>query len=144
MSKNSTIDPFAFGDRRARKPAPRYRRVEIRRLRVAAAPPPVTADVALHDVMQNADLFRVGRSTYLVAPVSARVIGRLAEAMGATEDAEDLLGWQNQGSQAKLVLNAGGDRESDNDCDAEDDDPGGDPLERRRTRPLRPRRAGQP
>lgn len=150
---------------RTRRP-PRSRRSIFRRRRSRRVE--TTADLALHVLMREADLFNVGGKMFLVAPVSAAIVDRVVEAMGASEDAEpdvddepsiasyifgeglsdlegenwpeeisqahlsgsdkesdEQLGWANQGSQ--LLLHAG--LEGDGDCDAEDDDPGGDDLD---------------
>jgi hypothetical protein len=168
------------------RPAPRRRRIDPARQsgRAKLRYPLVTADLALHNLMEDADLYRVGRSIYLVAPVDARIVDTLIAAMGSTEDDEDGdpgggnaddagfgeldncddepstgswddlehdggwqnegsqlslhcspyggcdaepdLGWSNTGSQLKLVTAD----EGDGDCDREDDDPGGDPLDK--------------
>ena len=50
---------------------------------------PITADFALRELMDKADLYRVGRGTYLVAPVDRRLLDTLIEVMGASEDLED-------------------------------------------------------
>jgi len=143
-------------------------------------------------VMQEADIYKVRRHHYLVAPISAELLKTLIVAAGATEDeeednedlgAEDVgepslgqtdddresdglgddswygrgeaaLGWANEGSQLSLGVpqadeaepalgwanegpqfrpatgySGGETGESDGDYDAEDDDPGGDPLD---------------
>jgi hypothetical protein len=137
--------------RRHARPAPRRRRIDPLRHRRRTATPIATADLALHDLMETADLYRVGRKVFLVAQIyeNTGTLDRLIEAMGATEDleeetdigaddrgepslltaddrefddgemGEDILGWQDDGSQEHLYHNAGGDRESDGDCDCE-------------------------
>src|ERR1051325_8766298 len=155
----------------------------------------ITADVALHALMSDGDLFKIGRHHYLVAPVPAQLLDILIEAMGRTEDAEDngdtepsigsypatglhlavddlegdegdgtegSLGWANEGSQERLHTNPSGEedepelgwsntggqlnlsegytqgdlREGDDNCDDEDGDPSGDPLDRGEFDPL--------
>jgi hypothetical protein len=95
---------------RRRRPAPLLlRRQRHRRSRR----PVVTADLALHALMRDGDLFKVGRSHYLVAPVSAELLSTLIEAQGVSEDAED-----NGDLEASVESPAGDDRESDGLDDA--------------------------
>jgi hypothetical protein len=47
------------------------------------------ADSVLNFLMQEADIFKVGRRRYLVAPLNAELVDLLIVAAGATEDAEE-------------------------------------------------------
>ena len=76
---------------RRRKPAqPRRRqRLLITRRRSSSPLRVPYADGALNFLMQEADIFKVGRRRYLVAPLSAELVDVLIQAAGAGEDAED-------------------------------------------------------
>jgi hypothetical protein len=89
----TTTQPPARIKHRTRRAAPRHARqrqrlVNIRHLR-ARRGPAITADFALHILMQDGDVYRVGRRRYLVAPLSAELLDRLIMATGAHEDLED-------------------------------------------------------
>lgn len=66
----------------------RRRRLLIPRRRVARVSIPL-ADLALHELMQDGDIYKIGRTHYLVAPISAALFDALIAAAGATEDEED-------------------------------------------------------
>jgi hypothetical protein len=74
-----------------RKPAltgSRRRRVDLRRRRRRVTGRTISADMALFELMRDADVYQVGRQRYLVAPISADLLERLMIASAATEDDE--------------------------------------------------------
>ncbi|HZT90265.1 MAG TPA: hypothetical protein VFA12_20160 [Stellaceae bacterium] len=79
----------AAGVRRRKPRARLYRRIDLRRRRRRVHPPTITAEAALHLLMEEADIFAVGRSRYLVAWIDADVLETLIVAAGATEDREE-------------------------------------------------------
>ena len=93
---------------RRRKPAqPRRRqRLLITRRRSSSPLRVPYADGALNFLMQEADIFKVGRRRYLVAPLSAELVDVLIQAAGAGEDAEadgddePMLSWGVDGATA--------------------------------------------
>jgi hypothetical protein len=74
---------------RSRKAPPRWghrRRLQIPRGRLRSVP---LADVALHLLMDTGDIYKVGRTHYLVASLNAELLETLIIAAGSTEDQED-------------------------------------------------------
>jgi hypothetical protein len=185
---------------RSRKAPARWRRHQRLLIPRGRLRPVPLADVALHELMQSGDIYKIGRSHYLVAPIDAELLETLIVAAGATEDdepslagghpgrdalpdgelgaddegepslgqsgadleadgiedgdfsgrGEGTLGWTNEGSQLSLGVpqedeaepelgwnnggmhlqlvagyEGGSIRESDGDCDREEDDPPG-------------------
>jgi hypothetical protein len=84
-----------------------------------SAPQPVSADLALHALMQDGEIFEVGHGRYLVAPVNDELIEILIVALAATEDDE-------HNGDIEPSIGTELDLESDGDCDAE---PNGDEQE---------------
>src|SRR3954471_24856626 len=81
--------PTRRGKPRARRPSdPRRRRIDLRRRRRRVTGRVITADVALFELMRDGDVYQVGGQRYLVAPISADLLGRLTIAAGSTEDHE--------------------------------------------------------
>jgi hypothetical protein len=128
---------------RSRKAPTRWRhrrRLIIPRGRLRSVP---LADIALHQLMIEGDIYKVGRTHYLVAPLAAGLLETLIVAAGSTEDDEPSVGGGQHGTNVadiegdELELEGDGleeeDRggilrswESDGNCDKEeDDDPGG-------------------
>jgi hypothetical protein len=76
--------------RRSRRTPARWRnrrRLLLPRRKVNRAPLPL-ADAALHVLMNDADIYKIGRRHYLVAEVSNELMDTLMAAAGATEDDE--------------------------------------------------------
>jgi hypothetical protein len=66
----------------------RRRRLLIPRGRIRHVP---LADIALHELMRDGDVYKIGRGHYLVAPISRDVLETLIIAAGSTEDDEPSL-----------------------------------------------------
>jgi hypothetical protein len=76
------------------------------------------ADGALNALMQEADIFKVGRRRYLVAPLTPELVDTLIMAAGATEDDEE----DDPGGET-------GHEGFGRTVDDEEDDPGGGNVE---------------
>jgi len=76
------------------------------------------ADAALHLLMQEADIYKIGRNHYLVALVWPELLDTLIVAAAATEDDEE--NFEGDGLELAIgdTLISG---ESDGDCDDEED-----------------------
>ena len=95
------------------------RRLQIPRGRLRSVP---LADIALHELMVEGDIYTIGRRRYLVAPVDAGLLETLIIAAGSTEDDEpSVAGWQD----GSLVA---GDLEND-ELEFEGEELEGDPLD---------------
>lgn len=150
-----------------RRPPPRPRRgqsIRIRNLRPAREtrdydlPDQISADEALHWLLEDADVFRVRRQRYLVAPINDTVLEALIVAAGSIEDTEDddpggetdfrglpgatiddepgedeedSLGWPEQVKCGQVTAGYApcGASEGDDDPDAEQDDHSGGNVE---------------
>jgi hypothetical protein len=141
--------------RRAAPARQRHRILFPRRRGALRAPPPVDSSTALHWIMQEGDIYKVGRQHYLVAPLPGDLLETLIAAAAATEDDEEngdleasiepsighagqdlefapgeddgevSLGWANTGPQLHLTTGYDGGR--DLESDGLDDRPfGGD------------------
>ncbi len=75
--------------RRAVQPRPRHRLLFFPRHRATSRLRVPQADSALNFLMQEADIFRIGRRDYLVAPLCYELVEILIIAAGATEDDEE-------------------------------------------------------
>ena len=99
----------------------RRRRLAIPRRRATGRFKLPDASTALNTLMLEGDVYKIGRTHYLVVPLRADMLDMLILAAGATEDDEPSLGAGQIWDDATLVA----DGESDGDCDAEEDDPPG-------------------
>jgi hypothetical protein len=138
MTDTTVLPPRRAGKRRTPRPSdPRRRRVDLRRRRRRVTGRTISADLVLHQLVRDGDVYEVGRRRYLVAPLDQAMLDALIIAAGITEDDEpngDLepslgaqdelesdglederyggdvaLGWQNEGSQEHLTYALGGD-----------------------------------
>jgi hypothetical protein len=111
---------------RSRKAPARWRhrrRLIIPRGRLRSVP---LADIALHQLMIEGDIYKVGRTHYLVAPIGADLLETLIVAAGSTEDDEPSVGGGQHGTNVADIEGDELELEGDGDCDKEeDDDPGG-------------------
>lgn len=108
--------PRARRPARSRKP-PAARWASRQRLRIPQRvtkrrEPVPHADAALHELVSEGDIFRVGRRLFFVAPISHVALEALIVAAGSTEDLEP----EADMGPEEIA-------EGDGECDAEEDDP---------------------
>jgi hypothetical protein len=156
MTDTTVTHPTRRSTREPRsRPRPRHRRrLDLRRLG-RHSPKPITAELALHLLIQGGEVYEIGRRRFLVAALDPELIDTLIQASAIGEDDEDSNDAEDGDNDdfgiddmphdepyQDMEPSLGGihaewsqgvndcDREGDGDCDAEDDDPGGDSLDR--------------
>jgi hypothetical protein len=136
MTDTTVLPPARAGKRRARGASshhPRHRGVDLprrrdrRRHRERA-----DAETVLHRLIHDGDLYDVAGRRFLVAPITDSRMDELIGAMAASEDDEPSGDTEPSLAGINAVWSpgvSGEDLEGDNDCDAEEDDPGGGNVE---------------